>query len=187
MTTTTSRRPTHVGDALPSDSGSGAERVTVTQRRTPLLLASAVLLTLALGACGDDDGAADPVVTTAAPPVTEPLTTDPETTDPVTTEPATTATPDTAAPEAGGAGEVTVVDFAFDPETVTVAPGTEVTWTNQDDLNHTVTSGEGSPVEFDSGSFTGGETFSMSFDEPGEYRYFCAIHNQMTGSVTVEG
>jgi plastocyanin len=89
---------------------------------------------------------------------------------------------------AGDTGEaavsaVTIVDFAFAPQEVTVAAGTTVTWTNEDWAPHTVTATEGS---FDSGRLDTGQSFSYSFDESGTFAYFCTFHPGMTGSVIVQ-
>ena len=75
----------------------------------------------------------------------------------------------------------------WDPAEVTVDVGDEVTWTNDDTAAHTVTSGvPGAPDGvFDSGLFLAGDTFSYTFDETGEYDYFCMVHPWMTGKVQV--
>ena len=64
------------------------------------------------------------------------------------------------------------------------AVGDEITWTNVDGTSHTVTSNDDSGV-LDSGNVSGGGTFSATFDEAGEFTYFCEIHPQMEGTVTV--
>lgn len=66
---------------------------------------------------------------------------------------------------------------------LTVAVGTTVTWTNQDAMMHTVTAADGS---FDSGFLDGGQTWSYTFDTPGEYEYFCGPHPWMRAKVIVE-
>jgi plastocyanin len=76
--------------------------------------------------------------------------------------------------------EIEIEDFSFMPASVTVNQGTTVIWTNMDQVAHTI-SGE----EFSSGSLKAGETFIYTFDEPGEYEYYCAFHPQMTGTITV--
>lgn len=80
------------------------------------------------------------------------------------------------------AGAVSVEDFAFDPESTSVAVGDEVTWTVADGASdHT--------VKFDdeeSDTLAAGDTYSRTFDEAGEFEYICGIHPQMTGTVTVE-
>lgn len=67
---------------------------------------------------------------------------------------------------------------------LTVPAGTTVTWTNEDGMMHTVTAADGS---FDSGFLNEGDTFSYTFDEPGEYEYFCSPHPWMRAKVIVEG
>lgn len=108
--------------------------------------------------------------------------------------------------EGGGRGEATataaiaVVDFAYDPAALEVAAGTTVTWTNEDDILHTVTSGEGRrqgvpgvsegetarPDDLFEGSLEDrGAAFSFTFTDPATFVYHCAIHAGMTGEVIV--
>jgi len=51
-------------------------------------------------------------------------------------------------------------------------------------IGHTWTAVDG---EFNSGSLAEGESFDFTFDEAGEFDYFCSIHSEMQGSITVEG
>lgn len=81
--------------------------------------------------------------------------------------------------------DVMVMDFAYSPASITVKKGTTVTWTNHDDVEHTVTSTDDSPVSFDSGLFGKDESFSFTFNEVGTYTYFCMPHPYMKGTVTV--
>jgi len=74
------------------------------------------------------------------------------------------------------------------PYRVTVNPGDEVVWSNDDTAAHTVTSGtpaEGPDGIFDSSLFMAGNTFSHTFDTLGEYDYFCMVHPWMQGIVFV--
>jgi plastocyanin len=80
-------------------------------------------------------------------------------------------------------GEVAISDFAFAPATLEVGLGTEVTWTNADPTDHTVTAFDGG---FGSDALSDGATFSHTFSEPGTYPYRCAIHPEMEGKVKVE-
>lgn len=85
---------------------------------------------------------------------------------------------------------VEIVNFSFEPVDITVARGTEVTFTNLDAAPHTVTAGSDeapSPELFDSGLLEQGEGFTFVFDEPGTYPYYCDRHPPMQASVTVEG
>jgi plastocyanin len=105
------------------------------------------------------------------------------------TTPTTVAATGVTAANAAGAGAVTVRQFQFMPAELVVKAGTTVTWTNQDDILHTATSG-GTPGTAD-GKFDGpmdgrGKSFSHTFDQPGRYPYFCSRHNSMTGAVVVE-
>ncbi|MDP9317138.1 MAG: sortase [Chloroflexota bacterium] len=77
--------------------------------------------------------------------------------------------------------------FQYNPEPLEVAVGTTVVWTNQDDIEHSVTHGtpEAPGDTFDSGLFPKGQMFSFTFTKPGEYLYFCSRHNSMQGRVNV--
>ena len=89
----------------------------------------------------------------------------------------------TAAPVA-----VEIPQFRFQLEDLEVPTGTVVTWTNQDAIEHSITSG-GPPTgdgTFDSGFFVQADTFTFTFGEPGDYTYFCRRHNGMTGIVRVK-
>ena len=95
-----------------------------------------------------------------------------------------------SAPAASAQDEMTVSiqDFFFDPDQLTVAPGTTVTWVNEGQAPHTVTSTDGK--ELDSATLQPGDTYTFTFDEgdAGEnYAYQCMIHPEMTASVTVSG
>lgn len=81
--------------------------------------------------------------------------------------------------------EVEIENMAFVPANITVKKGTKVTWTNKDDVGHTVTSDNDSQVVFDSPLLTKGQSFSFTFNEVGTFNYHCQPHPQMTGSVTV--
>jgi len=92
-----------------------------------------------------------------------------------------------------GAG--TLGDKGFSPNTINVKVGDTVTWTNSDNMEHTVTSGIGPSdqskgKQFDSGlsgstALTAGKTFSHQFIKAGEFPYFCQIHPTMVGNVVV--
>ena len=71
---------------------------------------------------------------------------------------------------------------SFSPNPVEVEVGETVTWINDDSGRHTVTSKDG---VFDSGMMGRGQSFSYTFDEVGEYPYFCDPHPNMVGSVVV--
>ena len=82
-----------------------------------------------------------------------------------------------------GLTEVSVDNFSFSPATATVRVGSTITWTNRDDIPHTVVSTE---QKFKSPVLDTGEQFSHRFDTPGTYKYFCSIHPKMTGQIVVE-
>jgi len=82
------------------------------------------------------------------------------------------------------ATQVLIQDFAFDPPHIQIKVGDTVTWTQgTDEEPHTATADDGA---FDSGTLSDqGETFPFTFDEAGEFSYFCEIHPEMLGLVTV--
>jgi plastocyanin len=77
---------------------------------------------------------------------------------------------------------VTVVNFAFSPQTLSVTAGTTVTWTNRDSTTHTITSDTG---VFNSGNLATNSSFTYTFSNTGSYAYHCAIHPSMTGTIIV--
>jgi plastocyanin len=83
-----------------------------------------------------------------------------------------------------GEAPVSIANFEFKPQKVVVKPGTKVTWTNDDSSIHDIkdTSPLATPV---SSSMSKGDTFSITYGQPGTYSYECGIHPYMTGSVEV--
>jgi plastocyanin len=79
--------------------------------------------------------------------------------------------------------EVKIDNFSFGPAALTVAAGTTVTWTNRDDIPHTVVSDD---KVFKSKVLDTDEKFSFTFTKPGTYAYFCSVHPKMTGKVVVQ-
>lgn len=86
-----------------------------------------------------------------------------------------------AAGAAGGA-KVSIVDFAFSPEEITIAPGESVTWTNDDGAPHGLEYRDGAPGV---NPLLPGSAFTRRFDKPGTYEYNCSVHPYMTGRVVV--
>jgi len=83
------------------------------------------------------------------------------------------------------ATEVKIDNFSYGPATVTVAAGTTVTWTNHDDIPHTVVSVD-EPKAFKSKVMDTDEKFSYTFTKAGTFTYFCSIHPKMTGTIVVK-
>jgi plastocyanin len=77
---------------------------------------------------------------------------------------------------------IRIDNFTFGPETLTVAPGTTVTWVNGDDIPHTVVAQN---KLFRSRTLDTDDRYSFTFEAPGEYAYFCSLHPHMTGTVVV--
>ena len=102
-----------------------------------------------------------------------------------------------AAPPTQQTAAVRISGFRFQPPELTVSAGTTVTWTNDDAILHTVTTGT-SVKKDDFGNYEiapdgrvngtladKGQTFSFTFTTPGDYAYFCSRHNNMTARVVV--
>ena len=85
--------------------------------------------------------------------------------------------------KAAATAEVKIDNFSFGPAALTVPAGTTVTWTNRDDIPHTVVSTDG---VFKSKALDTDDKFSFVFTKPGTYPYFCSIHPKMTGQVIVK-
>jgi plastocyanin len=132
--------------------------------------AQAVLLLAVVAGCGTSPGGGTPS-TAPVPRATE--------------KAATETTRAEAAAPAAETTQVVIDNFAYSPPTITVAPGTRVTWVNHDDVPHTVTSSV-KPREFDSKAMDTDDAFSFVFAAPGTYDYFCAVHPHMTGKVIVK-
>jgi plastocyanin len=133
--------------------------------RRPALTLS--LFALALAACG---GASSPAATVVTP----------------TTSPASTASAP-ASPMATSSArptraEVTIVEFAFAPASISIPAGGTVTWRHEDSEAHSVKA-EGQPS---SGLMKRGDTFELTFGSAGSVAYACGIHPGMRGTVVVE-
>lgn len=74
---------------------------------------------------------------------------------------------------------IRVVDDAFRPGSIGVTANTQIVWTNEGTNDHTVTADNGS---FESGALEPGDTFTVSIDAPGVFRYHCTIHGGPGGS-----
>lgn len=88
-----------------------------------------------------------------------------------------------SAPASAADIAVKIANFTFSPQKLTVKAGSKVTWTNEDDIPHTVNA---SSQTFKSGPLDTDQKFSFTFTTPGTYQYFCALHPRMTGIIVVE-
>ena len=78
---------------------------------------------------------------------------------------------------------VSIQNLSFAPANLEVTKGTKVTWTNNDSVVHTVTSDNN---KFESGQLAPGKTFEFTFEQTGEYAYYCSIHPTMTAKIVVK-
>jgi plastocyanin len=84
-------------------------------------------------------------------------------------------------------GSSSLTTDAYQPNPIQVGVGDTVTWTNDDAQPHTATSGQNATPDgtFDSGIMAPGATFDFTFTEAGEYPYFCLLHPNMVGTISV--
>ena len=80
--------------------------------------------------------------------------------------------------------EVKIDNFSFGPATITVPAGATVTWRNNDDVPHVVSSDDNKM--FKSKALDTDDRFSFTFTKPGTYNYYCAIHPKMTAKIVVQ-
>ena len=78
---------------------------------------------------------------------------------------------------------VAIDNFKFGIVTIDIAAGTTVTWTNRDDVPHTVVSLK---KVFKSPALDTGEEFSYTFKDAGTFEYYCSLHPRMTGKIVVK-
>jgi plastocyanin len=83
---------------------------------------------------------------------------------------------------AADATAVKIGNFTFGPPELKIKAGTIITWTNEDDIPHTIVS----PNNFRSKVLDTDGTCSFTFTTPGTYKYFCSLHPHMTGTIVVE-
>lgn len=79
--------------------------------------------------------------------------------------------------------EIKIDNFSFTPASITVSRGTQVRWTNRDDIPHTVV---GEDKSFRSKALDTDQQFVYTFSKPGTYKYFCSLHPKMMATVVVQ-
>jgi plastocyanin len=95
----------------------------------------------------------------------------------------------------GPTASVTIQDYSFTPDMITIQTGTKVNWVNHGHSSHSVTSD--TTGQFDSGALappmgnsyggmTSGGLFQVTFNTPGTYKYHCIFHAQMHGTIIVQ-
>jgi plastocyanin len=89
-----------------------------------------------------------------------------------------------AAGEAAAPGAITIDNFTFNPQSLTVKVGTTITWTNKDDIPHGIASTNNAFKK--SKALDTDDSFSFTFAAPGTFQYFCYLHPHMTGTIVVE-
>ena len=84
----------------------------------------------------------------------------------------------------GTPGTVTIDNFTFGPQTLTVKAGTTVAWTNKDDIPHGI--GATNNAFPKSKALDTDDSYSFTFTTPGTYQYFCYLHPKMVGTIVVQ-
>jgi plastocyanin len=79
---------------------------------------------------------------------------------------------------------ISIDNFTFTPQTVTVKAGTTVTWTNKDDIPHGIAATNNAFPR--SKALDTDDSYSFTFTTPGTYQYFCYVHPHMTGTIVVQ-
>lgn len=151
-------------------------------------IALTVLVALFAAGCAStpEVGASDEVVEMPTSPETADLEPDGESAS--TVEPSDSkieedvAATDDPAEDAAGEVTVSIGDFFFDPDELSVAVGDTVTWTHDGDITHNVTARDGS---FASDNLASGETFAHTFAAAGSFEYRCTLHGQMIATIEV--
>ncbi len=125
-------------------------------------------LFLTTGCAGNNAGQSPtPTVTPAATPAETPVTANSSETPAVST--------------GGKTIEVTMQNFAFNPDSITISSGDTVKWTNMDSAGHDVVG-----TDFSSSNLKKGDSYEHKFTKAGTYNYICSIHPSMKGTVIVK-
>ena len=82
------------------------------------------------------------------------------------------------------ADALSIDNFTFTPQTLTVKAGTTVTWTNKDDIPHGIASDDNAFKR--SPARDTDDSYSFTFTTPGTYKYFCYVHPFMKGTIVVQ-
>jgi plastocyanin len=98
----------------------------------------------------------------------------------VTDDPSSSAASGGGGGKAGSGTAISIKNFEYSPDPITVKAGAEVVVTNDDGTVHTLTADDES---FDTGDLDGGAEKAITIDAPGKYAYHCTIHNYMTGTI----
>ena len=84
---------------------------------------------------------------------------------------------------AGDKYQITIDNFSFKPEALTIPAGATITWVNKDDVPHTVVSTDG---KFKSQALDTDDQFSFTFKDAGTYEYYCSVHPKMTAKIIAQ-
>jgi amicyanin len=142
------------------------------KKYVPFILVIIVIVAIAAVALANKDNK-----TAAPPPAPTPTSSSNESTN------NTNPNPTPPSSDTSTISSISIVNMGYSPADISVKKGTKVTWTNNDDVAHTVTADSGNA--FDSGNMDKGKTFSFTFNTAGTFAYHCTYHPNMHGKVTV--
>ncbi|MFJ4669170.1 cupredoxin domain-containing protein [Kitasatospora purpeofusca] len=149
--------------------------------RTALAAVMSAWLLLGAAGCSSSSGGGGG---SSSPAVSSPAVSSPAATSPAVSSPAASSSASSAP---AGAVTVTIKDFKFGPATVTVAPGSSITVTNQDSAGHTLTAIAPNAGAFDTGLLEQGKSATITAPTtPGSYPFHCDVHPTMTGTLVVQ-
>ncbi|OGD63448.1 hypothetical protein A2160_02110 [Candidatus Beckwithbacteria bacterium RBG_13_42_9] len=121
---------------------------------------------------------------TSSSPLPQTASVPPESPSPESSQyasPSATASPSADMNPSAQSTNITISNFSFNPATLTIPAGTEVTFTNNDSVTHTVTG-----TNLDSGDIAPGDSYKHVFTDPGTYGYNCSIHPNMKGTIIIQ-
>ncbi|MET9479695.1 cupredoxin domain-containing protein [Streptomyces sp. NPDC006638] len=144
------------------------------RRPARLALALAFACLTAVAGCSSDNNNSGSSDSSSAPASSAPAS----------TAPASSSPPSSASPSSNATAKITIKNFKFMPDKLTVAPGTKITVTNNDTTTHTLTAI--TDKAWNTGDIAPGKSATFTAPtKPGAYKYMCTIHPFMKGTLTV--
>ncbi|WP_327233067.1 cupredoxin domain-containing protein [Streptomyces sp. NBC_01317] len=149
------------------------------RRPARLALALAFACLTAVAGCSDSDNNSGSSDSSSAPASSAPASS-----APASTAPASSSPPSSASPSSNAKAKISIKNFKFMPDKLTVAPGTKITVTNNDSTTHTLTAI--TDKAWNTGDIAPGKSATFTAPtKPGAYKYMCTIHPFMKGTLTV--
>ncbi|MFJ2645530.1 cupredoxin domain-containing protein [Streptomyces sp. NPDC087420] len=154
------------------------------RRSARLALALAFACLTAVAGCSDSGNNSGSSDSSSAPASSAPASSAPASSAPASSPPASSSPPSSASPSSNAKAKISIKNFKFMPDKLTVAPGTKITVTNNDTTTHTLTAI--TDKAWDTGDIAPGKSATFTAPtKPGAYKYMCTIHPFMKGTLTV--